>query len=187
MNLTTYLFLVVFFRLNLYEGVRASGHQSDEYKYLKGFVKNHGASHFDAYNSAHGEKDAKLYKSDHYHNKGSKGFFEKGFDQGKFGKNYGEKKLSLDAKHTSAGGKKGAEYGENEYYKNNKKQSGYGELYNADALKKNKAFYDNANKKGHFNKYGNAHSYFLNSKKGRKSGGNNRGSSQGHGYKIIKR
>lgn len=128
-----------------------------------------------------------MYKSNHYNKKGLRSSFEKGLDQSKFGKEYGEKNVELDSKHSSGGSKKGAEFGESERYKNNKKQAGYGELYKSDGLKKNQAFYDKANKKGHFDKFGNAHSYFLNSQKGQKSGSNSRSNKQSHAYKIIKR
>ncbi|KAK9686196.1 protein of unknown function (DUF4779) [Popillia japonica] len=178
------LSLLLLLQLYNFRLIQSSEISSDEHNYLKGFKKSYGTSHFDAFNSAHGEKGDKMYKTNHYHRNGLKGSFEKGYDQGQFGNDYGENKFSLDAKHSSAGGKKGAEYGEHERYKNNKKQAGYGELYNLEALNKNNAFYNKANKMGKSNKYGNAHTYFVNNQKGRKSGGNSRSNQQSHGYKI---
>lgn len=157
------------------------------YKYLKGFERTHGASHFDAYNSAHGHKDDKMYKSNHYRKKGLRADFEKGFDQEKFAKNYGDKKFDLHPKKLSAASRHGAEFGEKERYKNYNKKAGYGELYDLDALNKNRAFYEKANKEGHYKKYGNARKFYENSERGEESGGSRRNNQQSNGYKIIKR
>lgn len=111
--------------------------------------------------ASQGEKGDKGYKKVLGWDKGSKGHVDKELQKGWYGAGGGNKQGHYDegqywlAKEEEGKGEKGGKFKAAKGHKKGAKTNGYHKVYNKDEYKKDHEFYDHADKKGFFNKYGN--------------------------------
>lgn len=108
-----------------------------------------------------GEKESKDYESEQKYHKGNKGEHFKDDHSGHYDEEKGNKKSHYDEEddygehHEEKKGEKGGKFGEKKGHKKGSKTTGYHNTFHKDEYKKDHTFYDNADHKGHFHKYGN--------------------------------
>lgn len=149
------------------------------------FEKGSGEKHDSEDYASHGEKGASGYKHLEGWDKGKKGQHEEEDHKGWYGAKGGEKKGHHDlaerwgSNEESAKSDKGGQFKEAKGHKKGSKTSGYHKVYSKDEFKKDHEFYDKADKKGHFDKYG-SHDAGHESKEG----GFKKGGSHDSGYHV---
>lgn len=138
-----------------------NGHQSH---YNKEGGSEYGEDKF----AKHGEKGTKGYNNEHAYSKGDKGSHASEHHTGYYD-HHGAKKASefdqgehFDKNEHGAKGSKGGKFGEKKHHKKGSKTTGYHNVFHKDEFKKDHTFYDDADHKGHFTKYGSDHDYNKN-------------------------
>ncbi|KAF2899620.1 hypothetical protein ILUMI_06556 [Ignelater luminosus] len=137
------------------------GKELDDFKYGKGDGEKYDTSkYFDG-----GEKGQSGYKSNEEYEKGSKGKHDKEAHKGYYSKKGGDKEGHHESsehygsKNEAAKGSKGESFSESSGHKKGSKTTGYHKVYHKDEYKKDHSFYDESDKRGHHDKYGNADSH----------------------------
>lgn len=149
------------------------------------YEKGSGEKHDSEDHSSHGEKGASGYQHLEGWDKGRKGEHSEEDHKGWYDKHGGEKKGHHDAaeqwgSHEESGkSDKGESFKEAKGHKKGSKTSGYHKVYSKDEFKKDHEFYDKADRKGHFDKYGSHDASHEN-----KEGGFKKGESHDSGYQV---
>lgn len=141
------------------------------------FGGSEGSKHENEHHQSQGEKGDKGFKKALGWDKGSKGHNEKANQKGWYGVGGGDKKGHHDeeqhwqAKAVEGKAEQGGQFKEQKGHKKGEKTSGYHKVYKKDEFKKDHEFYDHADRKGHFNKYGNYDTNHFNDEGGYEKGG----------------
>lgn len=141
------------------EEVEPVQHKASQYRDHEHDEKG-GTHHEDSWHKSIGEKSDKEYESDHQNKKGEKGEYSESEESHSESEEGGKKKQYHDSeeKHGSHGeSKKGSKEGklkENKSHKKGSKTSGYHNVFHKDEYKKDHTFYDTADHKGDFHKFG---------------------------------
>lgn len=147
------------------------------------YEKGKGQSYEAEYRSRKGEKEQSGYNNIQEFDKGSRGKHETVEQEGYYGEKGGNKKNYLDeskhydSKQDSVDGYEGGSSSKSSDSKSGAKTTGYHKQFNKDEYKKKHTFYDESDRKGHFNKYGD-----VNSKHFVKNGGHKQGGQGNSGY-----
>lgn len=118
--------------------------------------------------SGEGEKGEKGYENVDKYDEGSQGKHEKEEDKGFYDKKggnkegYHESSGHYGSKQEAAKGSKGESFSESSGHKKGSKTTGYHKVYHKDEYKKDHSFYDESDKRGHYDKHGNAQSEHSN-------------------------
>ncbi|XP_057669517.1 uncharacterized protein LOC130901879 [Diorhabda carinulata] len=128
------------------------------------FIKGGGSNYEDAERASSGEKGTKGYLNRDEFSKGLKGRHQNDQRKG-FYDVLGGDKLSHNqqeghyaSEHHSGHANKGGSFSEENSHDKGSKTTGYHKVYHKDEYKKDKSFYDKKDKKGYFNRYGDANS-----------------------------
>ncbi|XP_044729333.1 homeotic protein proboscipedia-like [Chrysoperla carnea] len=147
------------------------GSTGEEFK--KGGGEQFNAEHF----SKQGEKGEKGYKSKHDYEKGQKGHHGNEHHKGYYDENAGHKAghsdsgAYYDEGHQAAKAAKGENFHESKGHKKGSKTTGFHNVYHKDEYKKDHTFYDEADVRGHHEKYGDEGAHHSSAAGGFKKGG----------------
>lgn len=128
-------------------------------KYIQG---NGQQSNQESYNQNKQLADSGFEKERDYE-KGDKGVYEKKDQQSHYNEKDGHKLADSDSKvyysegHKAENGKEGGEHFQSEGHKKGSKTTGFHKVYHKDEYKKDHTFYDEADSKGFYEKYGDHH------------------------------
>lgn len=151
---------------------------ADSYqKGVENYSTGGGESYQEAEHSSKGEKGVKGYNNIEEFEKGLKSKYGQEEHKGHYGENGGNKKgysdesKHYDAKHETDKGYKGGSASKSNGSKKGSKTTGYHKQYHKDEYKKQHTFYDESDKNGHFNKYGDYDSHHSTANGGHEKGG----------------
>lgn len=129
------------------------------------FDKKGGSDYGEEQFAKHGHKGGQGYDNEHKYSKGDKGSHAKEHHEGYYDHHGGKKASEYDEAnhhgehHKGEKGTKGGKFGEKKHHKKGSKTTGYHNVFHKDEYKKDHTFYDDADHKGHFNKYGSDHKH----------------------------
>lgn len=122
-----------------------------------------GAEHEEEDHSTHSEKGEKAYNKFHGHAKGEKGHHDDAEHSKHYNEHSGHKAAGHDEAqkygehHAADHNEKGGDFQEKKAHKKGAKTTGYHNVFHKDEYKKVHTFYDDADHKGKFKKYGAEH------------------------------
>lgn len=130
----------------------------------KGFEKSGGSKYNEEKHKKKGFADSKEYKNFDSFGKGKKGHYDEEdyyeFDDAEYGKKASNSKAADQhgQKHATNKGEKSGKFDEKKTHKKGSKTTGYHNVFHKDEYKKVHTFYDDADHRGKFKKYGSDHS-----------------------------
>lgn len=155
----------------------------------KGFEKSGGSKYNEEERKKKGWADSKEYNHFDSFGKGKKGHYDEEdyyeFDDSKYGK-----KASKDQhghKHAANKGENSGKFDEKKSHKKGSKTTGYHNVFHKDEYKKVHTFYDDADHKGKFKKYGSDHSQHESDAAAVKSNNHHKSDSDEHNDEIKRK
>ncbi|XP_059610460.1 sarcoplasmic reticulum histidine-rich calcium-binding protein-like [Phlebotomus argentipes] len=137
----------------------------DHHHYNHDHSEGDGSEYGEEYHKKHGHEGKKAYDTENKFEKGSKGHYDKEDHSGHYDEDGGHKKSYYDEgdeygqHHEGAHSSKGGKFGEKKHHKKGSKTTGYHNVFHKDEFKKDHTFYDDADHKGNFKKYGSDHQH----------------------------
>lgn len=129
------------------------------------YEKDSGEKYDESNYATKGEKGQDGYKTEEAIDEKLSKTHDNKQDEGYYKENGGDKKAHYEAgkqyasEDEKGGSSNGESYSESKGHKKGSNTSGYHKVYHKDEYKKDHSFYDESNKEGHFDKYGNSHSH----------------------------
>lgn len=153
------------------------------------YVASEGKKHENEVHASHGQKDDKGFKNAHTWDKANKGVQGKENNKGWYNVAGGKKTVHHDegdhykTKEEEGKSEKGGSFKEAKGHNKGAKTNGFHKVYLKDEYKKDHEFYDDADRKGYYNKYGDFNTNYSKDKGAYEKGGHSqygyRGADQG--------
>lgn len=149
-------------------------------------MKGYGANYGDVHKSAHGEKGSSGYANNDAFSKGLRGLHARDHQKGHYDINGGRKIGNRDeanqysSEHQAGKAHRGGSFAQEKSHDKGSKTTGYHKVFHKDEYKKDHTFYDKADQRGFFNKYGD-----FEAKKVANEGASKKGAHHDSGFKEI--
>lgn len=127
----------------------------------KSYLEKKGKKYDSSDNTSSGEKSDKEYKNQHAYKKGQSGRHGEENEKGTFAmksgqhKNHNDSASHYDEHYDNGSGSRNENFAISTSHKKGRKTTGFHKVYHKDEYKKDHVFYDERNKNGHYEKFGN--------------------------------